>query len=134
MKVAGGHSVPLPSATKIKMDDRKRSLAADPEDAYPSKRQATSNGASKMSEMDMEADLEVPTPSVPHLFSRDHYPSLIALEKRLEAMMLILYLYRNTVKMPYYARCLSSSANVTYTEPSSPISLNNLTTMTTIYA
>ncbi|KAL1302597.1 hypothetical protein AAFC00_002973 [Neodothiora populina] len=41
------------------MEDRKRSLAADPDESYPSKRQATTNGTHiRMSDPDKEKDIE----------------------------------------------------------------------------
>ena len=61
MKDVEGQIVSLPPAARTKMDDRKRSLAVDPDDAYPSKRHASaSNGTHiRMSDPDKEKDIEV---------------------------------------------------------------------------
>lgn len=61
MKAAEGHIVSLAPSSKVKMEDRKRSLAVDADDAYPSKRHASSaNGTHiRMSDTDKEKDIEV---------------------------------------------------------------------------
>ena len=61
MKVAEGQTVSLSSTTRVKMDDRKRSLAVDPDDAYPSKRHASSSNGThiRMSDPDKEKEIEV---------------------------------------------------------------------------
>lgn len=60
MRLAEGHSVSLPSVAKVKMEERKRSIAVDPEDVYPNKRQATAvNGTQPRMEPEKEKDLEV---------------------------------------------------------------------------
>lgn len=65
MRLAEGHSVSLSSVGKVKMEERKRSIAVDPDDVYPSKRQATAaNGTLPRMDTEKEKDIEVcPAPS-----------------------------------------------------------------------
>jgi len=106
MKVAEAQAVSLSSAPKIKMDDRKRSLPADSEDAYPSKRHATSsNGTHPRMDPDKEKDIEVRNSDPPSAHVVSHDPMLVLL---LTADM-FLHCCRTSRRMPFYVRCASIS-------------------------